>query len=149
MKSQLITWLLSVLTVATLILSACAPATTPAPTEAPAPTDVPATTAPPTEAPEPTVEPTFDTMGLPSVITMPDQIAGGREVSITVIGKPADSKPEAVAAWQAGVDRFQKMYPNVTIVGSDYAYAPDTFAALVAGNQVPTLFEVYLTDPGK
>lgn len=149
MKSQRSTWLLSVLTVATLILSACAPATTPAPTEAPAPTDVPATTAPPTEAPEPTVEPTLDTMGLPSVITMPDQIAGGRDVSITVIGKPADSKPEAVAAWQAGVDRFQKMYPNVTIVGSDYAYAPDTFAALVAGNQVPTLFEVYLTDPGK
>jgi len=149
MKSRNIYLLLSVVSVMSLImLSACgapAPAT---PTEAPQPTAVPATAAPAatdTAAPAPTM----DTKGLPSVITMPAQIAGGRPVSITVIGKPADSKPEAVAAWQAGVDRFTKMYPNVTIVGSDYAYAPDTFAALVAGKQVPTLFEVYLTDPGK
>lgn len=147
MKSQRVTWLLSLLTIATLLLSACGPAATPtaAPTDVPPPTEAAPTEAAPTEAPEPTA----DTMGLPSVLTMPEQIAGGRDVSITVIGKPADSKPEAVAAWQAGVDRFTKMYPNVTIVGSDYAYAPDTFAALVAGNQVPTLFEVYLTDPSK
>jgi len=147
MKSQRVTWLLSLLTIATLLLSACGPAATPtaAPTDVPPPTEAAPTEPAPTEAPEPTA----DTMGLPSVLTMPEQIAGGRDVSITIIGKPADSKPEAVAAWQAGVDRFTKMYPNVTIVGSDYAYAPDTFAALVAGNQVPTLFEVYLTDPSK
>jgi len=147
MKSQRVTWLLSLLTIATLLLSACGPAATPtaAPTDVPPPTEAAPTEAAPTEAPEPTA----DTMGLPSVLTLPEQIAGGREVEITVIGKPADSKPEAVAAWQAGVDRFTQMYPNVTIVGSDYAYAPDTFAALVAGNQVPTLFEVYLTDPSK
>jgi ABC-type glycerol-3-phosphate transport system substrate-binding protein len=41
------------------------------------------------------------------------------------------------------------MYPNVTITGTDYAYDPASFAALVAGNQVPTLFEVYLTDPSQ
>jgi ABC-type glycerol-3-phosphate transport system substrate-binding protein len=35
------------------------------------------------------------------------------------------------------------MYPNVTITGTDYAYDPASFAALVAGNQV------YLTDPSQ
>jgi ABC-type glycerol-3-phosphate transport system substrate-binding protein len=80
---------------------------------------------------------------------MPEQIAGGRPVTITVIGKPPESQPESLKGWLAQVERFQKLYPNVTINGSDYAYAPDTFATLVAGKQVPTLFEVYLSDPGK
>ena len=44
------------------------------------------------------------------------------------------------------VARFQTKYPNVKVTGSDYNYAPDTFPALVAGNQVPTVFEAYLTD---
>ncbi len=86
---------------------------------------------------------------LPAIIDFPDEIAGGNPVEITVVQKPADSQPEAVAAWEAQVARFQEMYPNVTIIGTDYAYAPDSFAALVAGGQVPTLFEVYLTDPSK
>lgn len=86
---------------------------------------------------------------LPAIIDFPDQIAGGNPVAITVVQKPADSQPEAVAAWEEQVARFQEMYPNVTIEGTDYAYAPDSFAALVAGDQVPTLFEVYLTDPSK
>src|SRR5512143_4116541 len=80
---------------------------------------------------------------------MPDQIAGGRPVAITVAGTPPDSQPTLLANWQAAADRFQAMYPNVTIRGTDYTYNPDTFAALVAGNQVPTLFQVYLTDPEK
>jgi ABC-type glycerol-3-phosphate transport system substrate-binding protein len=37
-------------------------------------------------------------------------------------------------------------YPNVTVTGNDYVYAPDTFPALVAGDQVPTVFQAYLTD---
>jgi ABC-type glycerol-3-phosphate transport system substrate-binding protein len=86
---------------------------------------------------------------LPAIIDFPEQIAGGNPVEITVVQKPADSQPEAVAAWEAQVARFQEMYPNVTIEGTDYAYAPDSFAALVAGGEVPTLFEVYLTDPSK
>ena len=93
-----------------------------------------------------------DTMvdaSLPAVINMPEQIAEGRDVEITVIGKPPESQPESLAAWEEQVGRFQAMYPNVTIVGTDYEYAPDSFAALVAGNQIPTLFEVYLTDPSK
>ncbi|HEY1016488.1 MAG TPA: extracellular solute-binding protein, partial [Herpetosiphonaceae bacterium] len=65
------------------------------------------------------------------------------------VGRPADSQPVALQSWTEQVARFTAKYPNVTITGSDYAYAPDTFAGLVAGNQVPTLFEVYLSDIGK
>ncbi len=86
---------------------------------------------------------------LPKALNMPEQIAGGRPVVITVVGIPPDSQPTLLAAWNEQIARFQKLYPNVTIRGSDYAYSPDSFAALVAGNQVPTLFQVYLTDPGK
>lgn len=84
-----------------------------------------------------------------NLIKMPEQIAGGRPVTITVIGKPPESQPEQLKNWNDQIARFQKLYPNVTINGSDYAYAPDTFAALVAGKQIPTLFEVYLSDPAK
>src|SRR5262249_37168404 len=86
---------------------------------------------------------------VPSVLKMPDSIAGGRPVTITIVDKPASSDAAGLQAWSDQVARFTKAYPNVTINGLEYAYAPDTFAALVAGQQVPTLFRVYLTDPQK
>src|SRR5579871_853453 len=84
-----------------------------------------------------------------SVVKMPDQIAGGRPVTISVTNKPPASDAVGLQAWSDQVARFEKAYPNVTVNGSEYTYAPDTFAALVAGGQVPTLFRVYLTDPQK
>lgn len=93
---------------AALILGACgATANPPAsnPTTAPAaaqPTTAPATaaTAAPTAAPAaPTAAPAAPTAApaatgsLPAIITMPEQIAGGRPVNITVIGKPPESSP--------------------------------------------------------
>jgi multiple sugar transport system substrate-binding protein len=125
-----------------LFISACGSATTVAPATvvpppATAPAVVPPAAAVPTELP------------VPAVLTLPAQIAGGRPVAITVAGTPPDSQPSLLANWQAAVERFQVLYPNVVIRGTDYTYNPDTFAALVAGNQVPTLFQVYLTDPQK
>lgn len=90
-----------------------------------------------------------ESRALPQVLNMPDKIAEGRPVEITVVGIPPDSQPALLKAWNEQTERFQKLYPNVKITGSDYAYAPDSFAALVTGRQVPTLFQVYLTDPGK
>ncbi len=86
---------------------------------------------------------------IPSAMTMPETIAGGRPVTITIPDKPASSDAAGLQAWTDQVARFQALYPNVTINGLEYVYAPDTFAALVAGQQVPTLFRVYLTDPQK
>ena len=131
-----------------LVLSACGPAaTTAAPATNPPATAAPATAAPATAAPA-TAAPA-EQSPIPAVLKMPDQIAGGRPVAITVAGTPPDSQPTLLANWQAAANRFQALYPNVTIRGTDYTYNPDTFAALVAGNQIPTLFQVYLTDPEK
>ncbi len=85
----------------------------------------------------------------PSVVQMPDQIAGGRPVTISVTNKPAESDVAGLQAWNDQIARFEALYPNVTVDGLEYTYAPDSFSALVAGGQVPTLFKLYLTDPQK
>src|SRR4051812_1991683 len=85
----------------------------------------------------------------PSAIQMPDQIAGGRPVTITIPDKPPESDTVGLQAWTDQVARFTAKYPNVTVTGLEYSYQPDSFAALVAGKQVATLFRVYLTDPQK
>src|SRR5689334_22347226 len=114
MKTKTLALFLNIAILGAMILSACAPATTPAPAEEPTPAN--------------------------------GQIAGGRPVEITVVGMPPESNPTGLAGWKAAVARFEAKYPNVKVTGSDYAYAPDTFPALVAGNQVPTVFQAYLTD---
>jgi len=96
-----------------------------------------------------TVHPSQAANPFPSVVKMPAQIAGGRAVTITVTNKPPASDAVTLKEWTDQVNRFEKQFPNVTVTGSEYTYTPDTFAALVAGGQVPTLFQVYLTDPQK
>lgn len=86
---------------------------------------------------------------LPAVLTLPEQIAGGEAVTITITNMPPETDTAAHAAWLAQVGRFEALYPNVTIEGLEYTYQPDSFAALVAGDQVPTIFQVYMTDPMK
>jgi ABC-type glycerol-3-phosphate transport system substrate-binding protein len=147
MTTKSIALLVNVVLLGAMLLAACSGTAATATT---APTAVPTTAAATTAAPvATTAAPTTAAVELPSIINWPDKIADGKPVSITVVQKPADSSPDAVIAWEEQVKRFQKKYPNVTIEGTDYAYAPDSFAALVAGNQVPTLFEVYLTDPSQ
>jgi ABC-type glycerol-3-phosphate transport system substrate-binding protein len=123
-----------------LILSACGAT---APTEAPGEaTDAPAVTEAPAAATEAPV-----VVDVPAgTIPFPAEIAGGRPVEISVVGIPTEANPTGLADWNAAVARFQAKYPNVTVTGNDYIYAPDTFPALVAGDQVPTVFQAYLTD---
>lgn len=83
----------------------------------------------------------------PTVI--PDVIAEGREVTITLAGKPSEAQADALTMWQERNDRFMAQYPNVTIEGLEFAYSPEAFMALVAGGQVPTLFSVFYTEPSK
>ncbi|HSB01678.1 MAG TPA: extracellular solute-binding protein [Anaerolineales bacterium] len=137
MKTKTFALLLNLTLLAALILSACGAA----PTEAPVKPEAPAATEPPaaTEAPLVVEAPT-------GVIAFPAQIADGREVEITVVGIPTEANPTGLADWKAAAARFEAKYPNVKVIGNDYVYAPDTFPALVAGNQVPTLFQAYLTD---
>lgn len=137
--------LLNLVVLFALILSACG--------ATPAVTEMPAEEAPVAEAPAATDEAPAD-VEAPAVaeevpagtIAFPDQIAGGRPVEISVVGIPTEANPTGLADWHAAVARFQAKYPNVTVTGNDYVYAPDTFPALVAGDQVPTVFQAYLTD---
>jgi multiple sugar transport system substrate-binding protein len=144
MKTKLFTFMLTLVLLSALILSACSTppvATTqpavPATKEAPAPTTAPVVTVAATESP------------LPVVLKMPAEIAGGRSVAITVAGAPPDSQPSLAANYQVAINRFEALYPNVTIRPDSYVYDPATFAALVAGKTIPTLFQAYFTDPQK
>jgi multiple sugar transport system substrate-binding protein len=85
----------------------------------------------------------------PSVLHLPEKIADGRPVTIIVAGQPADSGPVLLTAWQESATRFEKLYPNVTIEGSEYNYWTDSFLELAERNQVPTLFQVWMPDSGK
>ena len=86
---------------------------------------------------------------VPQVIVMPEQIAEGRAVTITVSDKPASDQPEELAIWEGQVEKFQAMYPNVTIDGLELKYDPTAFIAMIAGDQLPTLFRTYFTEPEK
>lgn len=142
MKTKTFALLLNVMLLAALFLSACG---APVATEAPVQTEAPEVPAATEEAPAATEAPAV--VEVPAgTIPFPEEIAGGRPVEITVVGIPAESNPTGLADWHAAVDRFEAKYPNITVVGNDYSYAPDTFPALVAGDQVPTVFQAYLTD---
>ena len=86
---------------------------------------------------------------VPQVVTMPEQIAEGRDVTISVSDKPASDQPEELAIWESQVEKFQAMYPNVTIEGLELKYDPTAFIAMIAGDQLPTLFKTYFTEPEK
>jgi multiple sugar transport system substrate-binding protein len=86
---------------------------------------------------------------VPQIVDMPDQIAEGRDVTITVSNKPASDQPEELAIWEDQAAKFQAMYPNVTIEGLEVQYDPTAFIAMIAGDQLPTLFQTYFTEPEK
>jgi ABC-type glycerol-3-phosphate transport system substrate-binding protein len=139
MKLKPFALLLNLAVLAALVLSACG--TAPAATEVPAAEEVPAATeeAPAANEEAPVAAPE-------GTLIFPDEIAGGRPVEISVVGIPTEANPTGLADWNAAVARFMAKYPNVTVTGNDYVYDPTTFPALVAGDQVPTVFQGYLTD---
>jgi len=90
-----------------------------------------------------------DAAPVPEVLTLPEQIAGGRPVTITVSEMPSADQADARATWEATAQRFMDLYPNVTIEGLETQYDPAAFTALIAGQQLPTLFRAYYTEPPK
>jgi ABC-type glycerol-3-phosphate transport system substrate-binding protein len=90
-----------------------------------------------------------DAAPVPDVLTLPAEIAGGRPVTISVSNMPSADQPEALATWQATAQRFMEIYPNVTIEGLELQYDPAAYTALIAGDQLPTLFLSYFTEPSK
>ncbi|MGP4027768.1 ABC transporter substrate-binding protein [Actinomadura sp. 3N407] len=73
---------------------------------------------------------------------------GGTKVSITVGCMPAKSQEAQRKEWNEDVAAFQKLHPNITIVGKDAfpCIDPQTFQAKLAGGQMEDVFYVYFTD---
>ncbi|HEX2619990.1 MAG TPA: extracellular solute-binding protein, partial [Phototrophicaceae bacterium] len=90
-----------------------------------------------------------DEAAIPTVLTLPEQIAGGRDVTISVSNMPPADQADLRAQWEAQAARFMALYPNVKIEGLELQYDPAAYVALAAGNQLPNLFLTYFTEPSK
>ena len=80
-------------------------------------------------------------------ITLPDTVAEGREVAITVSACIGEDQEQARQDFDAQLARFMEAYPNVTVTRTQYCFSPESFAALVAGGTLPTVFGVPATEP--
>ncbi|MEV6970959.1 extracellular solute-binding protein [Hamadaea sp. NPDC051192] len=78
-----------------------------------------------------------------------DSSSSGDKVTITVDCMPVGSQKELLKDWNADVEAFQKLYPNITIksvsVGAQCNNPPD-FTARLAGGTVTDVFYAYMTD---
>ncbi len=81
-----------------------------------------------------------------SPITLPDTVAEGREVTVTVAACIGEDQQEQRDAFDAQLARFSAVYPNVKLERVQYCWNPESFAALVAGGNLPTLFAVPATE---
>jgi ABC-type glycerol-3-phosphate transport system substrate-binding protein len=74
--------------------------------------------------------------------------ASDEKVSITVGCMPAKSQPIQRREWNEDVAAFQKLHPDITVVGKDAfpCSDPKTFTAKLAGGQLEDVFYVYFTD---
>jgi ABC-type glycerol-3-phosphate transport system substrate-binding protein len=90
-----------------------------------------------------------DDLAIPDVLTLPDQIAEGRDVTISVSNMPAADQAELRAEWEDTAAAFMEAYPNVTIEGLEIQYDPAAYVALAAAGELPTLFLTYFTEPTK
>lgn len=75
-------------------------------------------------------------------------LSADTEVTITVGCMPAKSQEAQRKEWNEDVAAFQKLHPNIKVVGKDAfpCIDPNTFQAKLAGGQMEDLFYVYFTD---
>lgn len=79
-------------------------------------------------------------------ISLPETIAEGREVSISVAACIGEDQEETRNAFDAQLARFTEAYPNVTVERIQFCFSPESLAALVAGGNLPTVFGVPATE---
>lgn len=66
---------------------------------------------------------------------------------ISVGDKPSAGTPEELAFWETRVAQFEEQHPDIRIDGSEVAYDPQRYTALLAGDDVPTVLLVPFTEP--
>ncbi len=67
-------------------------------------------------------------------------------VTISISGKPTAEKPEELAAFERRLEEFRAEHPNITVEPEETVWEADTFQALLAGGQLPTVFNVPFTE---
>ncbi|MEU7003646.1 extracellular solute-binding protein [Nonomuraea sp. NPDC046570] len=68
------------------------------------------------------------------------------KVTIHVGNMPTKDNPDNLALFNKQIAAFQKLHPNVTVIGEETKFDPQTFAALVAGGSMPTTMQVPYTN---
>jgi hypothetical protein len=84
------------------------------------------------------------TIDLP--LDLPETIAEGRPVAITVAACIGEDQQEQRDNFDAQLARFSEVYPNVTVTRTQYCFSPESLAALVAGGNLSTVFGVPATE---
>lgn len=84
------------------------------------------------------------TIDLP--LDLPETIAEGRPVEITVAACIGEDQQEQRDNFDAQLARFSEAYPNVTVTRTQYCFSPESLAALVAGGNLSTVFGVPATE---
>lgn len=80
----------------------------------------------------------------PSVVAV---TTNSNPVSIVISNQPPAGNPADLKSFQAKLVAFHTKYPNITVTGSEIAWDPQTFAAQLAGGQLPTVVTVPFTEP--
>lgn len=76
--------------------------------------------------------------------------ADGESGSITLGIWPEDTQTEAIAVHEnTYVPAFNELHPDVEAIPAYYKYSPDTYVALAAAGNAPTVFESWYTEPEK
>lgn len=67
-------------------------------------------------------------------------------VTITIGNKPPADQPESLKQFERQLAGFKEKYPNITVEAEETKWEADTFGALLAGGQLPTVFTVPFTE---
>ncbi|SDD86055.1 ABC transporter substrate-binding protein [Auraticoccus monumenti] len=78
--------------------------------------------------------------------TPPAEVDTAAPVTISVGGKPTAEKPEELAAYERRLEQFRTEHANITVEPEETLWEADTFQALLAGGQLPTVFNVPFTE---
>lgn len=67
-------------------------------------------------------------------------------MTIGVSNKPTSESPEELASFERRLAEFTTEHPNITVEAEETQFEVDTFQALLAGGQLPTVFLVPFTE---
>ena len=75
-----------------------------------------------------------------------DDSASGRKVELRVATFPPGADKAAYDAFAAQEQQFEKLHPDIDIIGVEYEWEGPTFAVQLAGGSLPDVFTVPFTD---